>query len=119
MKADRKDPKPEIVTPADNLCNLCDGNDRGLYVKVFRESEEVEAEISEEAKQNKGLPCGVKPNAKEVDDHNRTHLPFRSCCKHCVLGKGITPTLSERKGRDRNTMYILGLHVYERRWIQV
>ena len=51
LKADRKDPKPEIVTPADYLCNLCDGNDKGLYAKVLRESEEVEAEISEEAKQ--------------------------------------------------------------------
>ena len=42
LKADRKDRKPEIVTPpADNLCDLCDGNDRGLYAKVFRESEKL------------------------------------------------------------------------------
>ena len=89
LKADRKDRKPEIVTPpADNLCNLCDGNDRGLYAKVFRESEDVEAEISDEAKQNKGLPCGVKPSGKEIEEHHRTHLPFRSWCKHCVFGKG-------------------------------
>ena len=63
LKADQKDRKPEIVTPpADNLCNLCHGTDRGLYGKVFGESEDAEAEISDEAKKNKGLPCGVKPS---------------------------------------------------------
>ena len=45
LKADQKEQNLEIVTPADNLCNLCDGNDRGLYTKVLRESAEAEAEI--------------------------------------------------------------------------
>ena len=88
LEADQKEQNPEIVTPADNLCNLCDGHDRGLYANVFRESEDAEAEISEEAKLNKGLPCGIKPSGKEIEEHNRTHLPFRSWCKHCVFGKG-------------------------------
>ena len=88
LKADRKEPNPEIVAPADHLCNLCDGNERGLYAEMLRESEDAEAEISDEARQNKGLPCGVKPNGKEIEEHNRTHLPFRSWCKHCVFGKG-------------------------------
>ena len=25
---------------------------------------------------------------KEVEEHNRTHIPSRSWCKHCLFGKG-------------------------------
>ena len=28
------------------------------------------------------------PTKKEVEAHNMTHLPYRSCCPHCVAGKG-------------------------------
>ena len=42
---------------------------------------------SNEAKENKGLPCGTKPSQREIDEHERTHLPFRSWCKHCVKGR--------------------------------
>ena len=27
------------------------------------------------------------PSKKEVEDHERTHFPFRSWCKHCVFGR--------------------------------
>ena len=38
-----------------------------------------EGEIQwEEAKKNKGLSHGIKPSQREIDDHERTHLPFRS-----------------------------------------
>ena len=33
------------------------------------------------------IPCGIKPSVKEVDEHVKTHLPFRNWCKHCVFGK--------------------------------
>ena len=36
-------------------------------------------------------PCvpthGVRPSAREVEEHNATHLPFRSWCPYCVAGK--------------------------------
>ena len=67
LKADRnRKQKPQSARTADYHCNLCDGNDRGLYAKVFRESEDVEAEISDEARQNKGLPCGIKPSGRKL-----------------------------------------------------
>ena len=28
------------------------------------------------------------PTQAEVDEHNMTHLPYRSWCTHCVLGRG-------------------------------
>ena len=30
----------------------------------------------------------LKPSAQEVDEHNVTHLPYRSWCNHCVRGRG-------------------------------
>ena len=41
----------------------------------------------DEGKKTKGLPHGIKPSKKEVEEHERTHLPFRSWCEHCVNGK--------------------------------
>ena len=41
----------------------------------------------EEARQAAGLKQPNKPSEREVRDHERTHLPFRDWCKHCVFGK--------------------------------
>ena len=30
----------------------------------------------------------VLPSREEVEEHNRTHLPYRSWCAHCVRGWG-------------------------------
>ena len=79
--------KPESVRPM--ACQACENTIKiakriGIYNKDLGTMDE---ETSGEAKMNKGLLCGVKPSKKEVDDHERTHLPFRSWCKHCVFGK--------------------------------
>ena len=29
-----------------------------------------------------------KPSPEEVEQHNLTHLPYRSWCRHCVRGRG-------------------------------
>ena len=29
------------------------------------------------------------PNKTEVEEHQKTHLPFRNWCKHCVKGRGV------------------------------
>ena len=42
---------------------------------------------AEEAQMSKGINGGIKPGKKEVEEHERTHLPFRNWCKHCVFGK--------------------------------
>ena len=85
MKADKKGKnKPEIVRPADIECKTCDGNIRGLFTKT-KESEEVEAEISEGPRKTKELLCGIKLSLKEIEERDRTHIPCRSWCKHCVF----------------------------------
>ena len=39
-----------------------------------------------------------RPTQAEVDDHNRTHLPYRNWCPHCVQGKG--KDLDHRKSAE-------------------
>ena len=70
--------KNSAVSPKDIQCTEC-----GLY-----NADSVGVEETTEAKPNKGLKHGIRPSQKEVDEHERTHLPFRSWCAHCVRGKG-------------------------------
>lgn len=45
--------------------------------------------IVEEARKAKGKKVGKKPSRAEVEDHNLTHIPFRSWCAHCVKGRAV------------------------------
>ena len=47
--------------------------------------EEEEGEYGERKVQKMCSPC--KPSALEVEEHNLTHLPYRSWCEHCVRGR--------------------------------
>ena len=49
------------------------------------------SEESEEAKKAKGIQVSEAPSQKEVDEHMLTHIPFRSCCKSCAMGIGVSP----------------------------
>ena len=43
--------------------------------------------VGEEAELPKVIKCDNRPSEEEVRVHNRTHLPYRSWCPHCVRGK--------------------------------
>ena len=53
----------------------------------FDEIQCEEEEASEEARQPEVLRDPGAPTAKELEEHNINHLPFRSWCPHCVAGK--------------------------------
>ena len=44
-------------------------------------------EESAEASEARGIKVSNKPTPEEVAEHELTHLPFRSWCKHCVFGR--------------------------------
>ena len=48
---------------------------------VFEESEEAR-EIPHTAPKG-----GKQPTGREIEEHNRTHIPFRSWCKFCVSAR--------------------------------
>ena len=37
------------------------------------------------------------PTKSEIDEHEKSHLPFRSWCRHCVYGRGIEAACKESK----------------------
>ena len=51
--------------------------------------EDVEEE-SEEAVAPKGFPSPTIPTRSEREEHEKTHVQFRSWCKHCVCGRGMS-----------------------------
>ena len=57
-------------------------------LNVDGNAERVDPELEEpEAQPSQGLKRVDMPTPQEVRDHERTHLPFRSWCKHCVFGR--------------------------------
>jgi len=50
---------------------------------------------SEEGRKAKGIHVSETPTQKDVDEHMLTHIPFRSWCKFCVMGRGVS--LQHRK----------------------
>ena len=66
-------------------------------------SEQLEA-VAEEEKTDLGSRVIVKmkdprlPGEAEIRDHQLTHLPFRSWCRHCVRGRGIEAAHCKTKG---------------------
>ena len=40
------------------------------------------------ARDAKALPRPNEPTEQQRATHNLTHLPYRSCCEHCVKAKG-------------------------------
>ena len=47
----------------------------------------LDGEAEEEAQQPRALRDPGAPTSKEIAEHNLTHIPFRSWCPSCVVGK--------------------------------
>ena len=52
---------------------------------------EAAAQETEEARAVKMSKNIYVPTAAEVEEHNRTHLPYRCWCEHCVKGRRDNP----------------------------
>ena len=44
--------------------------------------------------------AGERPGKEEVDEHNTSHIPFRSWCTHCVKGKADNQGHKRMKGKE-------------------
>ena len=42
-----------------------------------------------------------RPSQEEVDDHDLTHLPYRSWCRHCIRGRGKETGHFQQKTESR------------------
>ena len=86
MKASRvsKTIRPEHIRRETTMSSMMNAMETG---KEINDLHDKEAEDEAENKERKRPPCGVTPSQKEIDDHELTHIPFRSWCKHCVFGR--------------------------------
>jgi hypothetical protein len=63
-------------------------------------------EEPEEARVPKVLKSPLQPTAREVDERNLTHLPFRDWCPHCIMGKAGNIPRKKQKDRERLVPHI-------------
>ena len=61
----------------------------------FKDKSDVEA--TEEGIEAKLMSKPIEPTQEEIDKHMATHIPFRSWCPHCVMGKAKNNKPQKRK----------------------
>ena len=66
------------------------GNDELLDIEDGEEGEEIsiQTDVDTEVEPVRRAVDPGKPTEKQIEEHRTTHLPFRSWCKWCVLGRG-------------------------------
>ena len=80
---------------------------QGLSQDVAAEEETLGNEVqcvpceSEEGRKAKGVTGPVMVTKEERDEHNRTHIPFRSWCSYCVKGRSCKCHIEERQKRRK------------------
>ena len=102
----------------DGVCGM--GEDSRAVFGADAVEEVVEAE--EESQPVDTLPTPNMPTQSERDDHDLTHYPYRSWCKHCVEGRGVE--MGHRLGGDHSNrgvaiisfdyMFVIDSNVYSR-----
>ena len=82
---------------------------RNLYTVEDEESVDGGSELSDmedvfiggEAELPKRSTIDVRSSKEEVELHNKTHLPYRSWCPHCVRGKARSRSHRKRRRKAR------------------
>ena len=74
-------------------CGECDSGQANIVrprIKGIGAVSDVdhEEEVERGARATKKMNDPKKPSREEVEEHAKTHLPFRSWCRHCVRGRG-------------------------------
>ena len=68
---------------------------------------QVDTEGEPGERKTKKLQEPKMPTRTEIEEHNLTHLPYRSWCRHCVRGRGRSYRTSVSGSRERcqNSMW--------------
>ena len=100
-----------VVRPAENevvrivkwVCQN-DGDQRQEGEKTRKVEVVVDDEDEEQfgSRKTKKLTDPKEPTKEEREEHERTHLPFRNWCRHCVRGRGVQ--LPHRSGAQETCM---------------
>ena len=60
--------------------------------------------MEEPAVAPKALPDPHQPTLEEIEQHNLTHLPYRSWCRHCVRGRGKSHAQYKMEAEQSHTV---------------
>ena len=98
------------MAPIDRLVGETgDGGDAPGGDQDYTENEVVE--ISQEHEPIKIAPSPTLPSPAEVEEHNITHIPYRSWCSHCAKGRGLGEQRGRHAGRC-HTVAIVGIDYF-------
>ena len=70
--------------------------------KSGEDKDEVNIEHSDEVEPMRMSPDPGQPTSKQVEDHRKSHLPYRLWCKYCVMGRGMNDA-HRKKGKGVKT----------------
>ena len=96
------------------------GTEDPEYPWEMDDEEELDAgEGVEEGQIAKGKPKPHKPSRAEVELHNKTHIPYRSWCPHCVRGRACNDPHREGSGRESEVPVISidYMYMHKLRWV--
>ena len=83
----------------DERCGIC-GADEEQIVNAGDEDEEYGT------RRTKRMQDPRKPSPEEVEEHNKTHLPYRCWCRHCLRGRGKElPHCTKKDGNVSNEVH--------------
>ena len=96
-------------SPLTNTSPEVDGLDEGAIGdgEVICESSE---EGAEEAVSSKKFPGPKLPSPEEVAAHRIDHLPYRSWCKWCIMGRALGEQHKSRE--DASTIPVIGMDYF-------
>jgi hypothetical protein len=87
---------------------------------VENNKKEIMTSINEDDLQEDGVEAVVpkcakdpgEPTSEERERHSKTHLPFRSWCRKCVMGRGRDNPHTHKKDRTEQGIPIIGVDFY-------
>ena len=86
-----------------------ENNKKGILPNINEE------ELHEDGAEAMVLKCAKdpgEPTSQERELHSKTHLPFRSWCRKCVMGRGRDKPHCQKKDGTEKGIPIIGVDFY-------
>ena len=119
----RGDPLPDWLQPFDE--NLVDEeeqrDDRVEENEDIQDDDQEREGVVAQGERTRPLPQPRLPSRREVQEHELTHIPYRSWCVHCVRGAGSSDAHRRRtrQGEEKREQHMTTWSIDYRvlRWI--